>query len=187
MSGKAFDGKMEFGDGYTTYFTGSLSGDGKDGKGKFTFTDGYSTSVAGDFTSEGSRLEGEFTVSDGYETFTYELDVDTGKKSALGLFYGTYEFNVPDTTVEIEMEVKEGKSGSTDHIITVRGDAYELSGGSFSRMDITINTTDKGSAQKPGGQPVDITNYTDEQLEELLNELGDAFYQDMMEKMESIE
>ena len=178
-SGKEFDGKLEFGDGYSTYLTASLRGDAKSSRGEFSFTDGYSTTFTGKFSSEGKQVEGEISISDGYETFTYELDVDTGKQSPLGLFYGTYELNVPDTSVSIELEVKEGKSGSTDHIITIRGDEYELSGGMFSRLDITVNATQKSTVKKPSGKKVDITGYDMEELEELFMDIGDQLEDDL--------
>ena len=178
-SGKEFDGKLEFGDGYSTYLTASLRGDAKSSRGEFSFTDGYSTTFTGEFSSEGKQVEGEITISDGYETFTYELDVDTGKRSPLGLFYGTYEFNVPDTSISMDLEVKEGKSGSTDHIITIRGDEYELSGGMFSRLDITVNATQKSTVKKPSGKKVNITDYDMEELEELFMDIGDQLEDDL--------
>lgn len=182
-SGKEFDGKLEFGDGYSTYLTASLRGDAKSSRGEFSFTDGYSTTFTGKFSSEGKQVEGEISISDGYETFTYELDVDTGKQSPLGLFYGTYELNVPDTSVSIELEVKEGKSGSTDHIITIRGDEYELSDGMFSRLDITVNATQKSTVKKPSGKKVDITGYDMEELEELFMDIGDQLEDDLNDIM----
>lgn len=139
------------------------------------------------YTRTGGVYEGELSLTapdDGDIICRY--NADSSRKSVLGLPYGTYKLEVSEQNdITVDLEVTDGKTGGTDHILTLRGNADVF--GDFSRMDITINTTDKGSAQKPGGQPVDITNYTDEQLEELLNELGDAFYQDMMEKMESIE
>ena len=139
------------------------------------------------YTRTGGVYEGELSLTapdDGDIVCRY--NADSNRKSVLGLPYGTYKLEVSEQNdITVDLEVTDGKTGGTDHILTLRGNTDVF--GDFSRMDITINTTDKGSAQKPGGQPVDITNYTDEQLEELLNELGDAFYQDMMEKMESIE
>lgn len=182
-SGKEFDGKLEFGDGYSTYLTASLRGDAKSSRGEFSFTDGYSTTFTGKFSSEGKQVEGEISISDGYETFTYELDVDTGKQSPLGLYYGDYSFNVPDTSVLIDLEVKEGKSGSADHVVTVRGDAYELSGGAFSRIDITVNATEKSTVKKPGGKKVDITDYDLDELEELFTDIGEQLEDDLEDIM----
>ena len=107
--------------------------------------------------------------------------MDTGKQSPLGVYYGTYELNVPDTSVSIEMEVKEGKAGSTDHIVTIRGDEYELGG--FSRLDVTINTTEKSSVKKPGGKKVDITDYDMDELEELFMDIGEQLEEDLNDIM----
>lgn len=181
-SGKEFKYKGEFGDGYTTYFTGSLSGDDKDSKGKFTFTDGYSTTFSGDFSSKDKQLEGEITISDGYDTFTIELDVDTGKQSPLGYFYGTYSMDIPDEDAKIELEIKEGKSGGTDHVISIRGGDYTFDG-MFSRLDITVNATDKSSVKKPGGKKVDITDYDLDELEELFEDLGEQLEDDLNDIM----
>lgn len=81
----------------------------------------------------------------------------------------------------MEMEVKEGKSGSTDHIITVRGDEYELGG--FSRMEITVNTTEKSSVKKPGGKKVDISDYDVDELEELFTDIADQLEDDLNDIM----
>lgn len=182
-SGKEFKYKGEFGDGYQTYCTFSLSGDSKDSKGRFEFTAGDRTSVTGDFTGKGSQVEGELVISDGYESMSLEMDVDTAKQSPLGLYYGDYSFNVPDTSVQIDLEVKEGKSGSADHVVTVRGDAYELSGGAFSRIDITVNATEKSTVKKPGGKKVDITDYDLDELEELFTDIGEQLEDDLEDIM----
>lgn len=180
-SGKEFKYKGEFGDGYETYCTFSLSGDDKDSKGRFEFNDGYRTSVTGDFSSKGSQVEGELVISDGYESMTLEMDVDTAKQSPLGFYYGEYSFNVPDTTVKIDLEVKEGKSGSTDHVMTLRGESYDLGG--VSRIDITVNATEKSTVKKPSGKKVDISGYDLDELEELFTDIGEQLEDDLEDIM----
>ena len=78
----------------------------------------------------------------------------------------------------------DGSEGGTDHILTLRGNEYVFD--DFSRMDITVNTTAKSSAKRPSGTTVDITGYSDEEYDELFEELGTAFYQDLMEKVEPL-
>ncbi len=137
------------------------------------------------YTKKGEAYTGELSLTTPYDgTITCDYDVDTGKRSALGIPYGSYDVDVSHDDIAIRLEVAGGSGGGTDHTLTLRGGEYVF--GDFRRLDITIHTTDKSSAKKPSGTVVDITGYSEEEYDELFEELGNAFYQDLMEKMEPL-
>ena len=49
----------------------------------------------------------------------------------------------------------------------------------FSRLDITVNATQKSTVKKPSGKKVDITDYDMEELEELFMDIGDQLEDDL--------
>ena len=137
------------------------------------------------YTQKGQAYTGELSYTSPHDgTIICAYDLDAGKKSPLGIPYGTYQVDVSHDDISITLEVAKGSKGGTNHILTLRGNEYVFD--DFNRMDITINTTDKSSATKPGGTAVDITDYSDEEYDELLEELSAGFYQNLMEKMEPL-
>jgi len=104
------------------------------------------------------------SYGDPYLDFTFR-DMDTSKKSVLGVNYGIYEFTQYDET--IRMEVSEGDNGGTDHVLTLPEDD------DLGQLEITLNTSDeKSTASMPEGKTVDISGYDGEQLQELFDEIG---------------
>lgn len=120
------------------------------------------------YTKNGDVYSGEVTLNDGYsESVSLSYNADTGKRSVLGIPHGSYSLSMPYEDVSLSMKVSEGRNGGTDHVITILDNGYAF-GGEFTRMDLTINTTDKSSAKKPGRQPTDITYYSEEELSDLM-------------------
>ncbi|MCI8843734.1 MAG: zinc ribbon domain-containing protein [Oscillospiraceae bacterium] len=141
--------------------------------------------VLSTYTKKGKAYTGEISFTSPHDgTIDCSYDIDTGKQSVLGIPYGTYDVDVSHDDISIKLEVADGSEGGTDHILTLRGNEYVFD--DFSRMDITVNTTAKSSAKRPSGTTVDITGYSDEEYDELFEELGTAFYQDLMEKVEPL-
>lgn len=150
---------------------------GEDGDRPFTISNSY--------TKKGRVYTGEFSYMSPYDgRISCSYNANTSKKSALGISYGTYELDVSDDDITIKLEVSESSGGGAEHVLTIEGGEYVFD--DFSRLELTINTTDKSSAKKPGGEAVDITNYSEEELDELLEELGTAFSENMMEKLQPI-
>lgn len=146
---------------------------------EYSYNDRY-VYFQNDYTKNGDVYNGEITIYDGYsESGSLSYNADTGKRSVLGIPHGSYSLSIPYEDVNLSMKVSEGKSGSTDHVITIQGGAYAF-GGEFTRLDLTVNTTEKSSAQKPARQPVDITYYSEDELSDLLYNLSyrmeDALY-----------
>lgn len=138
-----------------------------------------------EYSKKGKVYDGELSFDDGYgDSCNVRYNMDTGKLSVLGVPYGSYDLRIPDEDVVVKLEVSDGKSGSTDHQFSVYGDGYAF-GQNFSRVNATVNTTNRSSAKKSGKKATDITNYTDQELEELLYglsnrieaELGSLMYE----------
>lgn len=133
-----------------------------------------------EYTKSGDVYDGRLTANDGYgESVSLKYNADTGKRSVLGIPYGSYSLSAPSEDVSLSMTVSDGGNGSTDHVITIQDNGYAF-GGEFSRLDLTINATEKSSAQKPSRQPTDITYYSEEELSDLMyylsSQMEDALY-----------
>lgn len=136
------------------------------------------------YTKKGDVYDGTLTINDdySYDSVTVSYNMNTGKRSVLGIPYGSYSLYAPYEDVSLSMEVSEGKSGSTDHVISIQGDNYTF-GGTFTRLELTVNTTKRSSAKKPAERPTDITYYSESELSDLMYELSsrmeDALYEAM--------
>lgn len=130
--------------------------------------DGNVVYFESEYTKNGSVYDGTVTLHGdySYDSVSVSCNVDTGKLSVLGVPYGSYSLYVPYEDVSLSLEVSEGSSGSTDHVITIQGGGYMFDG-MFTRLDLTVNTTGKSSAQKPGQPPTDISDYSEAELDEL--------------------
>lgn len=140
---------------------------------------GNTTIFSSEYTKKGSSYKGDVSIYSSYgDSFTLEFDMDTGKKSVLGIPYGTYEFNVPDTDVTVSLAVAKGDGGSTDHTIVLRGSEYYFDY-AFSRLTLNINTTAKSSVKKPSVKAVDISGYSYAELQDLTEDLANAWLSEM--------
>ena len=134
------------------------------------YVEGYGTPayLKNEYTKSGDVYDGTFTINSDYdESISLKYKADTGKHSVLGIPYGSYSLSVPGEDIALSMTVSEGRNGSTDHVVTIQDNGYAF-GGEFTRMDLTINTTEKSSAQKPSRQPTDITYYSEDELNQLM-------------------
>lgn len=132
---------------------------------------------------------GSYTTGNGYQTTTLEFDnVDTGKKSALGYYYGDYIIRqtysyYDDYSNEYSFRVAKGKTGGTDHTMDIGGVIYGSSG---PRLELTLNTSDKKSTvATPKGPQENISAYSEEELEQLFDHLGEELTRDF-EELEDI-
>ncbi|MDD6196433.1 MAG: zinc-ribbon domain-containing protein [[Clostridium] aminophilum] len=119
---------------------------------------GENFSFCNSFTKNGSVCSGSMSFNN------YKLNynnVDTSKPSVLGIFYGSY--NAEGVT----LEVKEADN-ATDYEVKVMG------------ATINLNATNSSTAVKPEGDVVDISNYTEEDYQNLVMELSNDFQQLMM-------
>lgn len=129
---------------------------------------------------KGGMLEGYIAVTSrsyyygDYIEDTVRLDfedVNLKKTSALGLPYGVFTLEAEGQRVELE--VAKGEDGGTDHTLRLPDDFYMDDVGYVDGLEFTLNTSDKKStAAKPRGKAVDISDYDEEELAELINDIS---------------
>jgi len=134
--------------------------------------------ISYEYEEDGSELDGKITFNDGWDDLEFSFKIDQKKASVLGINYGEYKISgsmIDDLT--IKMEVEETKGGA-DHIISLR-DMYYYTDGAFDKLDITINASEKGSAEDHSGDEEDITEYDEDELYELFEEIGELIFDDL--------
>lgn len=149
--------------------------DGKSGAEAFYIVDNGTdvVMITNEYEISGSKRTGEIVADTEYGPLSLAYDVDLSKKSVFGVPYGTYTPDLSDYVpgLDVELSVAGGKSGSTDHVLTVSG-LKNLTGDMLRSVDITINTTAKSSAKEPAGKKEDISDYDEDELSELLEDIG---------------
>ena len=138
------------------------------------------------YTKNGDTSQGRIalnTLGGSYPAYnetpiTLDYRMDRGKTSVLGIPYGEYSLSVYDpyesASVSFSLKVAAGTGGGADHTFTIDlGDEYYYYNG-FSRISVTVNATEGSSVSKPGQRPVDISNYSEDELEALFYDLGYA-------------
>ena len=106
-----------------------------------------------------------------------EFEVSDKKDSVFGFRYGTYNvISRKETVAEITVE-GDGKDSQY---------SVKLPDG---LLDLDVSVSSKSTAAKPEGKKTDITDYTDEQLAELGEELGNEIMknENLMEFFESLQ
>lgn len=142
-----------------------------DGFGAYIQEGDYSTmSVAVSYEKNGKNYDGKIVLTQdiawyGTQEVTIRFSDVSETKSALGLRYGTYSTNIDGVTLKLEV----GKaSGGSDHTLNISGT------GVSGDLELNLHTTDKSATvKKPKGKEVDITNFDEDELEELLYDWGD--------------
>ena len=121
---------------------------------------------------DGSVSRGTVTVDAGYGgSMSMKYEIDESRKSPFGTPYGTYSYSYTPLDMAYSIQVADGVQGGTDHIMTIEDCGY-LFDAPFDTLALTLNATEKGTAQMPDGPVVDITNYSQDELEALFETLG---------------
>lgn len=131
--------------------------------------------------ADGMR-NGTIYFDDRDTSMTYS-GVQPDKRSVLGIPYGQY--SLPSSDLTMVLQVQDGVSGGTDHILTVTGDSYYFDD-MCTRVAITLNTTDGTTAAWPDAAPTDITNYTADQLYGIVQSVGTKFQTNVMNNFSSL-
>ncbi len=109
---------------------------------------------------------------DGTDQGMMHLEYDRVEKgkSALDIPRGRYVLQITEgEPVELVLEVTESEDGGTDHLLTLPASLF----GAEVRVD--LHTTDKkATCQLPQKEPVDISDYSEEDLRELTRRWGEA-------------
>lgn len=124
------------------------------------------------YVKDGSVSRGTVTVDAGYGgSMSMKYEIDESRKSPFGTPYGTYSYSYTPLDMAYSIQVADGAQGGTDHIMTIEDCGY-LFDAPFDTLALTLNATEKGTAQMPDGPVVDITNYSQDELEALFETLG---------------
>ena len=145
------------------------------------------------YTRNGDTEQGRVsvTVGDGYYADSYisventvalDYRMDRGKTSVFGIPYGEYTLSVTEygQTNSIGLTVAAAANGGVDHTFTVKldDDNYYYRYG-FKQASLTVNATDRSTVSKPSQSPVDISDYSEAEFEELFYRLGFALGEDL--------
>ncbi len=129
---------------------------------------------------DGGLLDGGLTLSveDAQLASVYYSDLDPVKKSPLSLFYGEYDVSV-NFLGGFRLTVEKGKGG-VDHIIDNVKVSSLIPLDIADGLEVRLKATDSSSAKRQkGSRTVDITDYSQDELEELADdfnsELQDIF------------
>lgn len=137
---------------------------------------------------DGDTVTGSCGLSTEYDgSFTVDYTQDAKKKSILEIPYGTYKFSSDDgyQTVEFQIDVSAGENGGTDHIVNIAQlDEYSDSLGEISGIKIILHTSDeKSTAVEASGEAVDLSGYSEEELEAFFRKFGEGFTKDILNKL----
>lgn len=117
------------------------------------------------FTVEGKERKGTILLSTKESDLDAEYQINRENYSVLGLPVGTYHFTLNNSSLpgEADMTVSRNDDGSYLHKITVKSGA----------AGFTLNLTASNIAdiRIPAGTPTDITDYSQEQLNQILQDV----------------
>ena len=142
-----------------------------------TIYDGYSTTVfSNSYERSGKNITGAFTYYnyDYNEEYTINYDFNLIRKSALGLYYGTYDLQLPYYGTSVNLSVREGTEG-TDHVLSIDNgyeSFYEFYYRGINDLSVCVNTTDKKSSAKLSDHSkTDLSDSSDDRMYDVINEL----------------
>lgn len=138
------------------------------------------------YTKNGSRSDGVVDVIQPYSgSIHLSYDMDTEKKSPLGIPQGSYQLYSDMLPVSFSLEVSEAQDGSVDHTFQLQAEPYVFDG-AFSFLELNINTTEQSTAKAPAMPPYDISNFTYEEYRDLFWELGSSVEEDLIRNLEPL-
>lgn len=136
--------------------------------------------ISNDYEKDGKRYKGSmiFEMKDsGAIELKYDVDLD---KKFLFLPYGDYSAMIRELPFgTLSIKVEDGLNDSTDHVFDLRT-AFGPS------ATITLNSTKKSTATKPDMKPVDISDYSKDQLKQLFDEnmeIIDGGFEDVLRSL----
>ena len=134
------------------------------------------------YTKDGSMYTGDATTktTEGDVKVTFEYDKE--KKSVFGSNYGTYDVTMDALSgTTVHFEVAESENGGADHILRM-DNLSSLSEGYVSSGTLTINATESSTAEAPASsvRTQDITNWSTDQLEALLENMARSLEQNVV-------
>ena len=136
--------------------------------------------LKGTYAADGGKYTGEYTVVfGGMELGHGSYDFGGAGVAVTGLPEGAINLNFMGLTAELG--VKPGTAEGDDHYLTVNG-LNMFSDSAPEGFEVHLKAKTGGVAEEPTGEEVDITDYTQEQLGELAEKIGN----DLQAHMEKV-
>ncbi len=116
--------------------------------------------------------------------FTLGFNTPGKGRSRFGIPYGSYNLDIRDKPLKTALKVTED-GGEDKHILTLNG-IKSASDGLVDTVNLTISATQSGTATRIEGTPIDITHYSDDELNQLGEAMGTAFYKNVVSEFGSL-
>lgn len=130
--------------------------------------------------SDGVSASGTLRLSAGdRELLCLDYASEDGRISPLGLPYGSFTLTAAGLETDLSLTVRDGEAAGTDHVLSVSGLAG-YTNDLFNGLELTVNAVQGSTAQPPEPPPVDVTDYTDEQMEEIIGNMRRALRNDLL-------
>ncbi len=144
------------------------------------YDDGYDAfALKNTMTLSGKELGGTLTLDTGDGKMRLGYTMNVREKSSLGICYGTYKLKDYMNDVNFTLEVGKAENGGTDHTLTVKNAGeliWDLQYIGVEDLEINLHTADKSqSVDQPGKSAVDLTEYSEDEIYEVLGEMEDNF------------
>ncbi len=143
--------------------------------------------LACEYVLENSEYTGKLAFEDSQQegaVFTLSFKTPNKGRSKLGIPYGSYNLDIQDVALKTALTVT-GDGGEDKHILTLNG-IKSTFGGWVDTINLTINSTQSATATRIEGTPIDITHYSDDELNELGEAMGTAFYKNIIGEFGSL-
>lgn len=160
--------------------------DGREEAFYFTSYGETQMSVRHSYTKKGTASNGTVDVFAPYgNTVSLTYDMDTGKKSPLGLPQGSYRLYSNQFSGSVSLEVADTGRGSVAHTLRLQIDPSYVDN-VFGSLTVTIDATETSSVKAPAVLPQDISSYSYDEYSMLFQDLGDAVYEDLVRNLEPL-
>lgn len=139
--------------------------------GKHTYFFGYEDKdsvTSFDITrkDENGRITGAAAMKDEYNDVTEcRFDLDMNKRTPIGTYAGTIEIDSEDSHVSIEIE----DGDDYTHLITIPGD---VASEDIKSIKLTVNVLGESKFSVPAAEPVDISDKSAEEIEEIFSNMA---------------
>lgn len=102
-----------------------------------------------------------------------------GRLSPLGVPYGSFTLRAAGLDAGVCLAVRDSDGGGTDHVLSLSGiDGY--SSGLFDDASLTVNAVEGSTVQPPAVEPVDVSGYSREQIEDIVTRMGRTLRNDLL-------
>lgn len=130
--------------------------------------------------SDGETVSGTLVLlADGRELLRVEHTSQDGRFSPLGLPYGSFTLHAAGLDADLSLTVADSAAGGTEHALTLSG-IGGYTNGLFNEMRLTATAVEGSTVQPPSPAPVDVSDYSDEQIKEIINRMGRALRNDLL-------